>query len=118
MAKSSVITLTVAVTGDGVNELYNISSISPMINAAAPAGGPLTYALISGDNTIVAPPGAQGMIIVPPLTSTSVKKLKGVSGDTGFAISTTLPTMVSLPAGTTSVLLNGTVGENVTIHWV
>ena len=53
---------------------------APIINAAAPAGGPLNVALSSGDNTLAVPQGAQGFVFVPPSSSVVAKKLKGVAG--------------------------------------
>lgn len=51
--------------------------------------------LISGDNTIVVPTNSKGCIVVPDATSTTIKKLKGVAGDTGIIVSKILPNLIS-----------------------
>lgn len=117
MAKTATTSISVLVTGDGVNESF-IPPTAPMVNAAAPAGGPLSVALSSGDNTLTVPPGAQGLIFVPPSSSVVVKKLKGIGGDTGFTISPTLPSILMLPAGASTVLINAASSETVSIHWI
>lgn len=117
MAKTATTTISVLVTGDGVNESYQPPT-QPLINANAPAGGPLSVALSSGDNTLTVPPGAQGFILVPPSSSVVAKKLKGIGGDTGFTLSPTNPTVISLPAGASTVLLNAGSAETVSIHWI
>lgn len=117
MAKTATTSISVLVTGDGVNESY-IPPTAPLTNAAAPAGGPLSVALSSGDNTLTVPPGAQGFIFVPPSSSIVVKKLKGVGGDTGFTLNAALPSVVSLPSGTATVLINAASSETVSIHWI
>lgn len=117
MAKTATTSISVLVTGDGVNETFQPPT-QPIVNAAAPAGGPISVALASGDNTLTVPPGAQGLIFVPPSASVVVKKLKGVGGDTGFTLSATLPSVLMLPAGTATVLINAASSETVSIHWI
>lgn len=117
MAKTSTTSLSVAVTGDGVAATYTPAT-APMVNTAAPAGGPVDVTLAIGDTTIAVPTGAQGFVLVPPSASTVVKTLKGVGGDTGFAIALALPTMISLPASTTTILVNAASSEVVAIHWL
>jgi hypothetical protein len=117
MAKTSTTSVSVAVSGDGVAETFTPSS-SPVINASAPAGGPISVALSTGDNTLTVPPGAQGFVFVPPTSSVVVKKLKGIAGDTGFTLSPTLPSVIMLPAGATTALVNAASSETVSIHWI
>ncbi len=118
MAKVSTIGLSITVTGDGVTEGYSPPSF-PITNNAAPGGVPTTLALAAGDNTIAVPSGAATMLLIPPSASVLTKKLKGVGGDTGFTLSPSAPSMVSLPPGATTMLLNClTPGESVTIAWL
>jgi hypothetical protein len=60
----------------------------------------------SGDNTIAIPTGAVGCVIVPPTTNTVALKLKNVGGDSGLPIHPSQPTLLSLPAASTSFVLN------------
>lgn len=117
MAKTATTSISVLVTGDGVNESF-IPPTAPLVNAAAPAGGPLSVALASGDNTLTVPPGAQGFIFVPPSSSVVAKKLKGIGGDTGFSLSPTNPSVIMLVAGASTVLINAGSAETVSIHWI
>lgn len=117
MAKKSTVTLVVTVTGDGVNTTYNPVG-TPIINLAAPAGGPLSVALSSGDNVLTPPAGAMGLLIVPPTNSVVVKKLKGVGGDTGVTIAPAAPMLLSLPSGGGAVTLNAGAGETIVIEWL
>ena len=115
MAKSSTCTVVISVVGDSVNEAYTPAALT---NVAAPAGGPISIALASGDNTITVPPGAIAMLILPPAASTFAKKLKGIGGDTGFQISTTALSLLSLPTGAATVLLNSAGIETISVHWL
>ena len=110
--------MSVQVSGDGVSEIYNIMAANPVYNTAAPGGGPILTALIAGNNTIVVPPGSIAMMLIPPSTSTNAKVLKGISGDTGFALAPNLPALLPLPTGTTSVIVNAVLGENVNLLWL
>lgn len=112
MAKTSTLTITVQVTGDGVNDNW---TPTPPQNTAAPGGGPQLLALASGDNTITVPAGASGFVLLPPAGSAVVKKIKGAGGDTGVTISNTLPFVGSVSAG--SLIINASNVENVQIFW-
>lgn len=63
-------------------------SISPtdLVNVSAPALASSTT-LANGDTTIAGPTGSIGCIILLNPASVTVKKLKGIVGDTGVAIS-------------------------------
>jgi hypothetical protein len=115
MAKTSTTTIGVSVIGDSVNETFTPAAI---VNTAAPAGGPISVALSSGDNTITVPSGAVSMMLIPPSTSTVVKKLKGIGGDTGFTVGPAALSMISLPTGTGTVLINAASSETISIHWL
>lgn len=117
MAKTATTTISVLVTGDGVNETFQPPT-QPVANTNAPAGGPISVALSSGDNTLTVPPGAMGLLLVPPSSSVVVKKLKGIGGDTGFTINAALPQVIWLPAGASTMLLNAASSETVSIHWL
>lgn len=118
MAKTSTVTINVSVTGDGIATSYQPPG-SPLVNPGAPGGGPITYALSSGDNTIAIPPGSLGVFIIPASTSTVAKKLKGSGGDTGFPISPNLMSgPISLVVGQASLMLNAASAENITLDWV
>jgi hypothetical protein len=84
MAKLATTTLSVTVTGDGVNETY-VPPTAPVVERErARRRTAQSVALSSGDNTLSVPPGAQGLIFVPPSASAVAKKLKGIGGDTGL----------------------------------
>lgn len=63
--------------------------------------------LNSGANTITVPTGATVVLIVPPTENTNSLTLKGVSGDTGVALSKTLPTALTLASVSSFVLSAG-----------
>jgi hypothetical protein len=78
----------------------------------------LTVALTNGANTITIPTGATCVVLLPPNapSSTSVGSqtfsgtltLKGVSGDTGSAISNKWPTMLAFDTAPASLVVNST----------
>ena len=62
-------------------------NIAPIdIQNNTPPQAALPVILLSGDNTILTPALAKGAIIVFAPTSITVKKLKGVGGDTGIIV--------------------------------
>jgi hypothetical protein len=117
MAKKSTITLSTTTSGDGISTTY-VPPGAPIVNNTAPAGGPIQVALSAGDNTLTVPSGATSLLIVPDAASVIVKTLKGIGGDTGFTIAPAAPTLLGLPAGATTVLLNASAGETVTVEWL
>jgi hypothetical protein len=66
------------IPGNSSNE-YNVTTLTPA----------------SGANTITVPSFAAGAIIRPASTNTQTLTLKGVTGDTGVAISKINPTVIS-----------------------
>lgn len=62
--------------------------------------------LASGDNTIAIPATAQGILFVPPTGNSNAILLKGDGGDTGFNISKTKPTYISLDGDGDDIILN------------
>ncbi len=61
--------------------------------------------LVSGANTITVPSWALICLIVPPITNTEGLVLKGVTGDTGVAISETLPSLLSFTTAPASFVV-------------
>lgn len=116
MAKISTTTLAVVVSGDGVSESYTPPG-APITNANAPAGGPLNVALTTGDNTLAVPAGAVAVLLVPPTSSTVVKKLK-VPGDAGTPFGRAAPSLLGLDVGTSTLTINASAGETIAVHWL
>jgi hypothetical protein len=94
MSKQTTLTITATVTGDGESLNYTPPG-SPIINNACPQGGPISQFLTFGDTTISFFTGTAGVIIVPPTTSTVVKKIKGATSDSGIAIAPNMPTVLT-----------------------
>lgn len=63
--------------------------------------------LASGANTITVPSGTTVVIVIPPATNTQTITAKGVTGDTGFQLSKTNPSVLAWQTGTTFVLTAG-----------
>ena len=61
--------------------------------------------LSSGANTITIPSWAAGVIIQPNTSNAVALTLKGVTGDTGIAISSTAPTLLSFAASPPSTFV-------------
>lgn len=53
---------------------------------ATPPQFSLQDELATGDNTVIVPANADGVVIIFDSTSTTVKKLKGAAGDTGVIL--------------------------------
>lgn len=60
----------------------------------------LNLVLASGANTIAVPTWATSVLIEPSSANVEGLTLKGVTGDTGIAISPTQPTLLSFPVTT------------------
>ncbi len=114
MSKTSLTSIGITVTGDGENATYQAPIIT---NVAAVYGGQLSYALASGFNALSVPTGAMGLLITPPVTSTIVKTLKGITGDTGLILSAVSPTFLSLDSTQTTVGIDASGTETVLLHW-
>lgn len=101
-------TITISGTKTGLPSGTAQINTGPVVNyTATGADTVLTPAL--GDNTIAVPTGSLGAIILPAVGSATLK-LKGAAGDTGVTLHPTNPTMISFPAGTSSLLLNASAG--------
>lgn len=111
-----LVTFALSTTGDAINiQLFNPNSpcVLQSLN------------LTSGNNTInatVCPalPQAGGMILIPPTDNGQTLALKGITADTGIAISLVSPTLIGLaPAPPTSFVI--TAGGAITgfqICWI
>lgn len=117
MAKQSTVTLGVSVTGDGLTLGYSPQGF-PLQNPNAPAGVPTSVAIVNGNNTISIPSGCIAILIQPPAGSVITKTLKGVAGDTGVPIHTANPTLLSLPSGTSSILIAANGAETLAISFL
>jgi hypothetical protein len=74
--------------------------------------------LSTGFNAVSVPPGATHMTIYPPAANTNSLTLKGITGDTGIALSKTTLTCLSLDTGVTTVgLTTSPAGFTVEVTW-
>lgn len=103
MAAIGNVTIALTVTGLPTGAKSSTFAYGPITGAVAEI---LDVALVTGANTVVVPTGATWMLIEPPAGNTVQLTLKGLSGDTGFALDLTRATLLPLPTGTASVLLN------------
>jgi hypothetical protein len=109
MAITSRRTIQVVLTGD-VSYSQNFAAAS---NATSP-GASEVYTLASGNNAISVPEPSgflvTGVTIIPPSGNTAVLTIKGVNGDTGFALHPTDPSSFGIAAATTSFVINASAG--------
>lgn len=100
MSKVATLTLSVAVTGDGVNE--QSYPVTVQVNPSPADRGQLV--ITSAGQTLIPPVNPQTppsfLLLIPPSTSAVTKTLKGVTGDTGFQISQTNPTLIAVNSST------------------
>jgi len=66
-----------------------------------------TVDLASGANTITVPAGTTLVVVIPPTGNSQTITAKGVSGDTGFQLSKTKPTVIAWETGANFVLTAG-----------
>ncbi len=115
MAKVSQTKIEVKIEGDGASFSYKYP-VTPFQNPAAPSGGgPTSYTLASGDNTINVPPGSQGFLLAPPTTSTFNKRYGGASGG---VLRPNAPSTIFLPDSQTTIVINSAGIETVGILWL
>jgi hypothetical protein len=116
MAVTANRSVTVTLTGD-VD--YN-QTFSAVENADSP-GQIDIVTLASGANTITPPSGGTtpvAVTIIPPAGNTQTITLKGITGDTGIALSKTDPTTIGLGSSSaTFVLTAGADIEGVRLIW-
>ena len=81
------ITSTVQLRGYFSGLLAGSRSVSPTDFSNAASSGQVDYlTLASGANTVTVPTNARAVLIAFDTTSTAVKTLKGVTGDTGIVL--------------------------------
>lgn len=116
MAKTSTLTVSATVTGDGLAGDTYAPPQGPLVNAAAPQGIPSVVALGAGANTLAVPAGAQYALLVPPPASANAKQAKTISGDTGVTFTSGI---VLLPVGgLSSIYCTATAGESLSVAWL
>lgn len=88
-------------------------NISPTdIQNNTPPSFEIQDVLAAGDNTIIVPANAYGCIIIFDPTSTTVKKLKGVAGDTGVVLAKNKWNVITFDAvPITDFLINSSVAD-------
>lgn len=102
MAASGTVTIQGSVTGLPTGSKIFQASVT----SAAAVDHTLTQDLSAGANTITIPSGATCVMITPPSGNTQALTLKGVSGDTGIAISKTKPTLLSFDTPPANFVIN------------
>jgi hypothetical protein len=113
MSKTNVATITVTVSGDGFTGPVFSNSYT---NTGGTAPGSVTLA--AGFNTVSVPATATAVLIVPPPTSTNVKTLKGITGDTGVLLGVATPTFLSFTAAQfASFGITSVAAETLTLIW-
>ena len=108
MSKTATTSQTATVTGDGLSYTEGPNAVTN--NSAQPPG---SIACSTGANTVTVPGGVMGVMLVPPPTNALTIMLKGVTGDTGVALSKVNPTTLmfdlSPPASFVLTVGSGTV---------
>lgn len=113
MAKTNTTTVAVSVAGDGFPGAIYSGSVA---NAAGTPPG--SFTLATGFNSIPVPASATGVTVIPPPGSVITKQLKGITGDTGIALSPSNPTFLSFAAGANATLgITASAGETVSLLW-
>jgi hypothetical protein len=90
----TAVTGTIYVTGTLAGEPEGSSTVSLSWSITAGVSD-ATVGLSSGANTITVPTGTTLICVIPPSDNTATITVKGVSGDTGYAISPTKPTVLA-----------------------
>lgn len=77
-----------------------LTSGTRAVDVSVPVGTGVDYTITAsfptGFTALVPPTGAVAALIIPPTANTNGITLKGVTGDTGIAISKTAPTLLGL----------------------
>lgn len=116
MSTSSEVTINTILAGDVNATLANAVAL----NEASPGMTEITN-LASGANTITVPTGAtvKGVILQPPSDNEETITLKGVTGDTGIALSLTGPSFLCFEtAPSTFVLTCGDAIVGFRLTWI
>lgn len=78
----------------------------------------VTVDLSSGANTVTVPSGTTLVVVIPPTTNTETITAKGVSGDTGFQLSKTRPSIIAWETGSSLVLTTSAAISGTEIYFV
>lgn len=121
MSKTASLTITVSITGDGLNPLTYSTSFDNSNGFGAQ--GPYALALSAGFNSLTAPTNAttppKFVILKPASTSTNTKTIKGVTGDTGPAALAWTSQLVILPMGSAGAWgITATAGETIDVFYL
>lgn len=109
---------TITITGQINNLPSGSKTIGPLnIVSAAAIGVVQDLVLAVGANTITVPTGATGVIIVPPNPNANTLILKGVAGDTGTTLASTLPTLLCIATGVASFVLQASGLTAIELSW-
>lgn len=113
MSKSATLTISYGLSGDGIGAMPVAATVT---NAASVT--PTRIALSAGDNTLTAPSGVtvNGVLLLPPSTSTNAKTVKAASGDTNTGYWTNQPIVYPVTAGN-PVHINSTGSEAVDVYF-
>jgi hypothetical protein len=75
----------------------------------------VTASFPTGFTALTVPTGSVAALIIPPAANTNGITLKGVTGDTGIAISKTAPTCIALASGASFGLTIATAATVITV---
>jgi hypothetical protein len=92
------------------NQLGGIA-INPPLQSGPSDYSSLNYELANGDNTIPVPSGATYCLIVFDQASLTVKKLKGIGGDTGVKVGSIGLVLFSIGAAVSSFIINSSAAD-------
>ena len=119
MAAVGNITLAANVSGgsDGARSFGPVT-----ITANTAVTQTVAVALVNGATTVNVPTGASAVVLFPPNSANPIPNpsfsgaltLKGISGDTGVAISNKWPTLIGFDTAPASFVLNSTVVGSLT----
>lgn len=113
MSKTSSYACSVTGTGDGLSQVFSSPTFT---NTSSPLKHDLV-SLTTGANTLTPPTGATIVCIVPPVTSTNAKTIKGITGDTGFTMGPAVPFWSGLPAAPVAFVVTSAGSEAVDVYW-
>jgi hypothetical protein len=93
MSRTALVYLNVQVTGGGLDPLNIVPTF--VSNTDSPATH-VIIALTNGNTILTPPTNAAYALLVPISGAAATKTLKGTTTDTGYALSTTQPTLLAL----------------------
>ena len=117
MSKTSTVTATATVTGDGVTGLAYTPPQYPLTNVTAPGGGPDPLTLAAGANVLPVRAGAIGYMLVPTPGSTNAKIVNDTgAGATGITFKSN-PVHGSIESGQANLYINAAASETIAVFW-